>query len=193
MTQHPINIFKEWYGYALEGSPLQHPKAVCVSTIDQNGIPEARFVALKEVSEKGFTFCSALDSPKGISINANPNVALTFWWDHIERQVRIQGKALPISNAEADQFFAERRRDAQLTSLVSKQSNVLENPEILEQQLQEFTTQLAGKPVPRPDNWGGYHVNPVRMEFLKFQENRLHERTLFIHNGYGWTSCLLQP
>jgi pyridoxamine 5'-phosphate oxidase len=98
-----------------------------------------------------------------------------------------------ISNAEADQFFGERRRDAQLTSWASKQSNVLKNPEALEQQLQEFKTQFEGKTVPRPENWSGYHINPSRMEFLKFQENRLHERTLFIHDGYEWKSCLLQP
>jgi pyridoxamine 5'-phosphate oxidase len=193
MTQHPIEIFKEWYGHALESSPLQHPKAVCISTIDKNGFPEARFVALKDVSEKGFTFCSALDSAKGISIDANPIVALTFWWDHIERQVRVQGKALRISDAEADQFFRERPRDAQLTSLASKQSTILENPEGLEQKLQELDTQFEGRSIPRPKKWSGYHINPSRIEFLKFQENRLHERTLFIYNDNDWTSCLLQP
>lgn len=193
MTQHPIDIFKEWYSHALESSPLQHPKAVCVSTLNKNGIPEARFVALKSVSEKGFTFCSALDSAKGISLDANPNVALTFWWDHVERQVRIQGQASLISDVEADQFFRERLRDAQLTSLASRQSNILENPEVLEQQLKELATQFEGKSIPRPENWSGYHINPLSIEFLKFKENRLHERTLFTLNDYGWTSCLLQP
>ena len=189
----PINLFLEWYEAATQNSPLQHPKAVCISTVNARGEPEARFVALKEVSGAGFVFCTALDSPKGLELADNDSVALTFWWDHLERQIRIVGTATRISDEEADRYFQERRKDAQLTSLVSEQSEPLEQPEQLEKRLQEVEKQFEGQEVPRPENWGGYCVRPMRLEFLKFKANRLHERTLFTRDADGWTERLLQP
>ncbi len=190
---NPINLFLEWYTQATQNSPLQHPKAVCVSTVNMRGEPEARFVALKEASQAGFIFCTAFDSPKGLEIDANPNVALTFWWDHIERQVRVVGTATRISDEDAERYFQERRKDAQLTSLVSEQSQPLAHPEQLEKRLQEVEKQFDGEEVPRPENWGGYCVRAKRLEFLKFKANRLHERTLFTCDVNGWTKQLLQP
>ena len=193
MSTNPIDLFLEWYTAATQNSPLQHPKAVCVSTINPSGEPEARFVALKEASESGFTFCSSFDSPKGMDISANNSVALTFWWDHIERQVRVVGAATCISDKAADQYFRERRRDAQLISLVSEQSRTLERPDVLEMKLREAEARFEGQEVPRPENWGGYCVQPKRLEFLKFKTNRLHERTLFTCETDGWSKQLLQP
>ena len=190
---NPTDLFRQWYAQATHNSPLQHPKAVCVSTVNQKGEPEARFVALKEVSEAGFTFCSAFDSPKGLEIDTNPNVALTFWWDHTGRQVRVVGTATRISDEEADRYFAERHKDAQITSLVSKQSQPLERLEDLEARLREAEMKFAGREVPRPKNWGRYCVRPKRLEFLTFRANRLHERTLFTCSAEGWSKQRLQP
>lgn len=190
---NPTSLFLEWYQAATQNSSLQHPKAVCVSTVNQGGEPEARFVALKEVSKAGFVFCSAFDSPKGLEIDANPNVALTFWWDHIERQVRVVGTATRISDEEADRYFQERRRDAQLTSWASAQSQSLEHPKQLKTRLQEVEEQFEGQAVPRPENWGGYCVRAKKLEFLKFKTNRLHERTLFTRSSDGWKEQSLQP
>ena len=193
MTRSPIDLFLEWYAQATQNSPLQHPKAVCVSTVDKHGVPRARFVALKNVSETGFTFCSAFDSPKGLELDTNPNIALTFWWDHIERQVRVSGMATRISDEEANHYFQERSKDAQLTSLVSEQSKPLEQPEALEERLHKARAQYEDQEVPRPQNWGGYCVRPMRLEFLKFKANRLHERTLFTCDADRWSKQLLQP
>ncbi len=193
MTPNPVDLFLEWYKTATQNSPLNHPKAVCVSTVNASGEPEARFVALKEVSGAGFVFCTAFDSPKGLELADNPNVALTFWWDHIERQVRVSGTAARISDEEADRYFQGRRKDAQLTSLVSEQSQPLEQLERLEKRLQEVEAQFEGQEVPRPENWGGYCVKPKRLEFLKFKADRLHERMLFTYDVNGWIKQLLQP
>ena len=193
MQQNPLDIFQDWYALALRNSPLKHPKAVCVSTISPRGIPEARFVALKNVTEAGFVFCSSLDSAKGVAIAANTNVALTFWWDHVERQVRVSGTATRISSEDADRHFSERRRDAQLTTVASEQSEPLESQTALEERLRKVEAQFEGKDVPRPANWGGYLVKPLRIEFLEFQANRLHTRTLFTCENTGWTRQLLQP
>ncbi|NJO98888.1 MAG: pyridoxamine 5'-phosphate oxidase [Pleurocapsa sp. CRU_1_2] len=193
MTEDPIQIFQNWYAEATQNSPLQHPKAVCVSTINPEGIPEARFVALKAVSTKGFTFCSSLNSAKSIAIALNSYVALTFWWDHIERQVRVKGTAKRISDEDADKYFQERHRDAQLTSVVSEQSALLENSAQLEQKLHEVKKQLENREIPRPDNWGGYCIKPISIEFLRFQTNRFHNRLLFTFNEDKWSKQLLQP
>lgn len=193
MTEDPIQIFQNWYTEATQNSPLQHPKAVCVSTINPEGIPEARFVALKAVSKTGFTFCSSLNSAKSIAISLNSHVALTFWWDHIERQVRVKGTAKRILDEDADKYFQERHRDAKLTSVVSEQSTLLKNPARLEQKLQEVKKQLEDKEIPRPDNWGGYCIKPISIEFLRFQTNRFHNRILFTCNQGKWSRQLLQP
>jgi len=193
VTEDPIQIFQNWYTEATQNSPLQHPKAVCVSTINPEGIPEARFVALKAVSKTGFTFCSSLNSAKSIAISLNSHVALTFWWDHIERQVRVKGTAKRILDEDADKYFQERHRDAKLTSVVSEQSTLLKNPARLEQKLQEVKKQLEDKEIPRPDNWGGYCIKPISIEFLRFQTNRFHNRILFTCNQGKWSRQLLQP
>ncbi len=189
----PINLFLEWNKAATQNSPLQYPEAVCLSTVNARGEPEARFVALKEVSQAGFIFCTAFGSPKGLEVDANNSVALTFWWDHIERQVRIAGTATRISDKEADRYFSERRRDAQLIAWASAQSQPLSQLERLEAKLQEVEARFGGKEVPRPKNWGGYCVKPTRLEFQKIKTNRLHERTLFTCDANGWTKQLLQP
>lgn len=192
MNQTPIDLFKTWYEEALHNSLLKHPKAVCISTVDPEGTPEARFVALKDVSEAGFVFCSSLTSDKATAIAANAKVALTFWWDHIERQVRVTGKAKLISDADAERYFQGRRRDAQLTSHVSAQSSDLDKPE-LKAKLQKAEAEFRDKPVPRPATWGGYCVQPERIEFLTFAENRLHKRVLFTLKSGTWEKSLLQP
>ena len=140
----------------------------------------------KDVSQAGFTFCSSLNSAKSIAITLNSHVALTFCWDHIERQVRVKGKAEYISDEDADRYFQERHRDAQITSVVSEQSAILKNPAQLEQKLHEVKQQFADRRIPRPENWGGYCVKPISIEFLKFQTSRLHNRILFTCNEGKW-------
>ena len=145
---------------------------MCVSTVDPQGLPEGRFVDLKTFSEDGLVFCTRYDSRKGLSLAVNPCAALTFWWDHIERQVRIVGPVQRIADAEADRHFQGRPRDAQLTMWASHQSAVLNDPAALELRVREMRLKFADAPVPRPAAWGGYRVNPSRMEFLTFKATR---------------------
>ncbi|PZD71952.1 Pyridoxine/pyridoxamine 5'-phosphate oxidase [Acaryochloris thomasi RCC1774] len=193
MKPNAIDVFRDWFALALKDSPLQHPKAMCLSTVNEDAIPEARFVALKKVSDEGFVFCSSLESPKALSIATHSNVALTFWWDHIERQVRIRGQASQISDADAEYYFHERRRDAQLTTLASQQSTPLSSQAELEESLRVIKKRYEGHQIPRPHTWGGYCVKPEKIEFLEFQKNRLHIRTLYIFSRGKWSKFLLQP
>lgn len=189
----PIALFREWYDSARDTSLLKHRGAVCLSTVDQEGFPDGRFVDLKTFSESGFVFCTRFDSAKGVALAANPRAALTFWWDHIERQVRVLGPVERISDADADRYFQQRPRDAQLTTWASHQSAPLEDLAALERRVREMQIEFADAPVPRPAEWGGYRVAPTRLEFLTFRATRLHERLQFYRTGDVWSKRWLQP
>jgi pyridoxamine 5'-phosphate oxidase len=189
----PMQLFHEWLSAAFAAGGLRHPRAVCVSTVDADGAPTARFVDLKEATASGFVFCARQDSPKGLALAANPHVALTFWWDPIERQVRVTGVAERITGSAADELFRSRSRESQLASVVCRQSAPLDDPAALLQRHEALRQQLAGRPIPRPESWGGYRVTPARIEFLTFRTNRLHERLLFTRTGDGWRQQWLEP
>ena len=166
---------------------------MCLSTVDEHGVPEGRFVDLKELSDQGFIFGTHLDSPKARTVAANPHVALTFWWDHVERQVRVVGRAERLSDTAADALFATRPREAQITSWGSHQSDTLLDSMAFEQRLADARRRFADVDVPRPPHWGAYCVVPGRMEFLEFRASRIHIRTLFERDPTGWRRSLLQP
>lgn len=189
----PFALFRDWQAAARRASPLAHPNAVCVSTADEHGVPEGRFVDLKGVSEAGFVFCTHLESRKAQTLAANPKVALTFWWDHIERQVRVVGLAERISSAEADAIFRTRSRDAQLTSWASQQSALLPDPAELTSRAEAVQRRFDRADIPRPTHWGGYRVVPSRLEFLAFRANRRHERLVFERREGEWVRYWLQP
>lgn len=192
--EDPIEKFESWWKAAVLETPLKQKSAVCVSTVGRDGFPSGRFVDLKAVDADGFTFCTYLDSEKGRHLAANPKVALTIWWDHVGYQVRVKGVAETIPADEALAHWAARSRSAQLTTLCSKQSRVLESAEDLQQQLRDAEVQYRGVDVPKPATWGGYQVRPVSIEFLTFSDTRLHKRELFERDETGrWRVTLLQP
>lgn len=191
--ESPVGKFERWWQEALADSPLKQKSAVCVSTIDEEGFPTGRFVDLKSVSERGFVFCTSFESAKGQHIQRNPRTAITVWWDHVGYQVRIIGNAEAIASAEADQFWNERSRSARLTTTAFEQSKPMATENELAARLQEASEELADRNIPRPDNWGGYCVAPVSIEFLTFRESRLHLRELFERKGNDWVKQILQP
>lgn len=193
MQSNPIDLFRQYYDEARADSPLAHPQAFCLSTIGSDGTPEARFVALKEILDEGFVFCSSADSAKGQEIAKNPAVALTFWWDNAEKQVRISGRAETVDDERSDRYFARRYRASQITSHASKQSAPIDDPADLKHLVQDFEDRYKDEAIPRPDNWKGYLVRPHRIEFLGFRSDRLHERTLFVRDDRGWLKSYLQP
>ena len=189
----PLVLFRSWWETSRTASQSKHPGAVCLSTVNENGAPEGRVVDLKELSDRGFVFGTHLDSPKARALATNPHVGLTFWWDHIERQVRVVGRAEKLSDAGADALFATRHREAQVTSWGSQQSALLLDPTAFEQRLADIRRRFADVAVPRPLHWGAYCVVPLRIEFLEFRASRLHIRTLFERDSTGWRRSRLQP
>ena len=191
--KNPIEKFQQCWQTALLNSPLNQKSAVCVSTIDSGGFPSGRFVDLKTVNELGFTFCTYLDSAKGKHLNQNPKTALTVWWDHVGYQVRVVGVAQSIEESDAVVFWKTRSRDAQLTTTAFEQSQPLATEEELTSRAEVVAKMHLDTDIPKPQNWGGYCVKPVSIEFLTFKESRLHLRELYEKNERGWIKCLLQP
>jgi pyridoxamine 5'-phosphate oxidase len=193
METNPINIFNQWFDKELKLTKVRIPTACCLSTIGLDNYPNARFISLKGVVENNFIVAGTLTSRKGLEINAINNVALTFWWTETERQIRIQGNAKVISNELADKYFAERNRDSQIVSIVSNQGQALNDIETLNKKYQETETNFLDKLLTRPENWGGYSIQPNRIEFLEFKSTRFHDRKLYELTNAQWIETTLQP
>ena len=189
----PTLKFKNWYEDELQKTNVRIPSACCLSTLGEDGYPNARFVSLKEVKDDLFIITGPQASRKGIELNSHSKAALTFWWTATERQVRIQGDATILKEEDADKYFDERNREAKLVAHVSKQSAVIERPEILDEAYKTADQQFSGKDIPRPKDWSGFYIKPVRMEFLEFKSTRFHKRTLFEKIGESWNVQFLQP
>jgi pyridoxamine 5'-phosphate oxidase len=193
MNMTPIELFSQWYRDEISVTKVKIPSACCLSTIGLDGFPNARFVSFKGVKNDYLIVTGPVTSRKGIEIKTNKKVALTFWWTETERQVRIQGIASSISEQLADKFFQERNRESQIVSIISNQGQELQHIEELVERYKEIEIQFSGKTLRRPENWGGYYIEPVRIEFLDFQSTRFHDRQLYEKSSGQWTVKQIQP
>lgn len=192
MAEDPHSLFEQWLALAHESEP-NDPNAMALATADAAGRPSLRMVLLKGHDARGFAFYTNLDSRKGNEIAANPSAALLFHWKTLRRQVRIEGAVEPVTDDEADAYFASRSRDSRLGAWASDQSRPLDRRQRFEARYQEVRARFEGADVPRPPRWSGFRVVPRRIEFWTDREHRLHERRLFERAGSGWTEGLLYP
>lgn len=191
--EQPITLFKKWLNEELALTKVRIPTAVCLSTIGTDNYPNARFVSFKEIADDSFVITGPLNSKKGIEIIENENVALTFWWTETEKQIRIQGCAKTISDALADKYFSERKRESQIISIVSNQGQELKIINDLENEFKSINSSSEGKDLKRPKSWGGFFIYPKRIEFLSFKESRFHDRKLYTKLNDEWEFMQLQP
>lgn len=191
----PIEHFRSLLAAAqsLDRTLLPEPTAMTLSTVGADGQPSARLVLLKAVDDRGFVFYTNLRSRKGRELDANPRVALTFHWQPLEVQVRIEGVAEQVDDAEADEYFATRARGSQIGAWASDQSEPLAQDSDLDARFAAMEKRFAGRDVPRPPHWSGYRVIPARVEFWRSRPSRLHERRLFVRKGNEWRETLLYP
>jgi pyridoxamine 5'-phosphate oxidase len=192
MTTDPLRLFEEWFALALETEP-NDSNAMALATADAAGRPSVRMVLLKGHDERGFVFYTNLDSRKGGDLAANPHAGLLFHWKSLRRQIRVEGPVGPVSDAEADAYFATRGRDSQLGAWASDQSRPLDARETFERRYEEVRARFEGGDVPRPPRWSGWRVGPERIEFWTDRAHRLHERQLFTRAGESWVEGLLYP
>jgi pyridoxamine 5'-phosphate oxidase len=172
---------------------LREPTAMNLATVDADGRPSSRMVLLKKVDERGFVFYTNLESRKGRELAGNPNAALCFFWEPLMEQVRVEGVADPVSDEEADAYWATRSRDSQIGAWASRQSEPLDSRESLEKRFDEIKARFRNRPVPRPPHWSGYRLRPALIEFWVGADSRLHQRTRYRKRGETWTVDLLNP
>jgi pyridoxamine 5'-phosphate oxidase len=189
----PVALFEEWFSLACAREP--DANAMALATASADGEPDVRMVLMKGVDQSGVTFFTHRTSPKGRDLAANPKAALAFYWKSIRRQVRFRGTIAEVSAGEADAYFAERARNAQLGAWFSRQSETLESREALERAMAETEPRFAGRDVPRPPHWTGYRLTPLAVEFWASRAYRLHDRLLFERGSAKdrWTSRRLWP
>ena len=164
-----------------------------LATATPDGKPSARVVLLKGFDEHGFVFYTNYEGRKARELELNPNCSLVFYWGELERQVRIEGRTVRVSDEESDAYFDSRPRGSRLGAWASEQSRPVESRAKLEECLKELEEEYEGREVPRPPFWGGYRVEPERMEFWQGRENRLHDRLLYTRSDEGWEITRLQP
>jgi pyridoxamine 5'-phosphate oxidase len=193
MADDPFALFEAWFAEA-KAAEINDPDAMALATADKEGDPSVRMVLLKGHGPEGFVFYTNEESNKGRDLAENPNAALLFHWKSLRRQVRIEGWVERVDDAEADAYFATRSRESQLGAWASDQSSPLPNRATFEDRYERMKLRFEGEQVPRPDNWGGYRVIPLVMEFWQDREHRLHERRVFLARDDGsWSEGLLYP
>jgi pyridoxamine 5'-phosphate oxidase len=192
VTTDPFALFHEWFAEA-RSSEINDPEAMAVATADLSGRPSVRMVLLKGHGRDGFVFYTNEGSAKGGQLAENPRAALLFHWKSLRRQVRIEGTVEPVSDEQADAYYATRARESQLGAWASDQSRPLDARETLEQRLEEVKRRFEGQDVPRPPYWRGYRIVPERIEFWVERQYRVHERRLFTLEDGSWSEGLLYP
>ena len=191
----PFSLFADWLDDAFaakERGVLPEPTAMVVATA-AGGRPSARTVLLKGADAGGFVFYSNYDSRKGRELHADPEVALHFGWYPLHRQVRVEGVVSPVSAEESDTYFASRPRGSQLGAWASAQSSEVASRDELTASYAAAERRFVDGEVPRPQNWGGYRVEPGSIEFWQGQPSRMHDRLLYRRSTDGWTIVRLAP
>ena len=191
-TADPNSLFAEWLREA-EASEPNDPNALALATVDSQGMPNVRMVLLKGYDAEGFVFYTNFESAKGEELAAQPKAALLFHWKSLRRQVRVRGTVAPVSQAEADAYFASRPRTSRLGAWASQQSRPLESRFALEKAVAVYAARYPIGEVPRPPYWSGYRLTPVEMEFWKDMPFRLHNRVQYRRTAGGWETSRLYP
>lgn len=196
VAEDPAEQFHRWFDEALQASPGEwfEANAMTLATCDSLGRVTARIVLLKGFEGDAPVFFTSYASNKGRQLAENPSAALCFYWSHLERQIRIEGRVEKVDPTLSDRYFQSRPRGSQLGALASEQSAVVESRQVLEDRVAELDAQFRGHEVPRPETWGGYRLHTNRYEFWQGRPDRVHDRILYLREEAGaWQRKRLSP
>ncbi len=190
-SQNPFSQFGKWLSEAVNSEEAE-PTAMVLSTVDADMQPHSRVVLLKEFTENGFVFFTNYEGNKGLQIAENMKVSLLFFWQSLERQVRITGTAEKISDRDSDDYFHSRPAESRVGAWASPQSRVISEYEVLTNRFEEYKNKF-GNDIPRPPHWGGFVVKPTTFEFWQGRPNRLHDRLYYTQQNQNWKIERLAP
>ena len=188
----PIEQWHRWYGDAVEAQCVE-PNAFVLGTINQEGWPQSRYVLVRGVDERGFTFFTNYESAKSHQLGAEPRASMLFSWLQLHRQVRVVGEVERVPEPESDEYFASRPRASQVGAWSSPQSQPIPDRAWLEQRVEQMGATFGDAPVPRPVFWGGWLLRPTRFEFWQGRPSRLHDRLVYAPLDGGWQITRLAP
>jgi pyridoxamine 5'-phosphate oxidase len=188
-----LDQFRLWFDDAARDPAIPDANAMQLATAGADGRPGVRTVLLKGLDERGLVFYTNHDSAKGRDLAANPQAAVVFAWLAHERQIRVDGPATRLDDAEAEAYFSSRPRGSQIGAWASPQSQVIGTRAELEDAVRAAEHRFAGHPVPKPPHWGGYRIAPVTVEFWQGRADRLHDRIRYRHDGSRWVIERLAP
>lgn len=187
----PMVVFSSWYAVARRSAP-HHPTAMALATATPDGRPSVRMLLLKGVVDGAFRFFTNFESRKGLELAENPRAALLFHWPWMARQVRVEGTVHRLADSDAQEYFASRPRESQLSAAVSPQSRPASRADLLADRA-AYDLSLGGAPVPLPAFWGGYALQPESIELWIGDPARLHHRHLYRRRDDGWQYEELAP
>jgi pyridoxamine 5'-phosphate oxidase len=189
---NPWVQFSKWYDQAAQAH-IKNPDAMTLATATLDGTPSARIVLYKGLNSKGLRFFTNYQSRKSEELLQNPKAALVFYWSTLDRQIRIEGKIEVLSSRESDEYWNSRPRASRLSAIASPQSTPISNRQVIENQIQELTTQYQNQEIPRPENWGGFCLIPNRFEFWFAGNHRFHDRFCYLKKNTHWEMIQLAP
>ena len=192
VNKNPIFQFGKWFQDAKDAN-VHEPYAMTLATANKAGQPTARIVLMRKFDEKGFVFYTNYLSRKGNDILENPKAGLLFFWQDLERQVRIEGVLEKDTEQESDMYFQSRPHESKIGAWTSEQGKVIANRKVLEERFLEYSEKYPDEFVPRPPHWGGYLLRPTAIEFWQGRPSRLHDRILFTLENSIWKMERLAP
>ena len=189
----PFIVFKKWMSEAKKNE-INDPNAVALATVNESNQPDVRMVLLKEFNNNGFVFFTNLNSKKGTDLKKIPKASMCFHWKSLLRQVRISGDISLISDDEADKYFSSRSYLSRIGAWSSSQSKPMETRDAFLNKIEEYKNKYADQnDVPRPKHWSGFLLSPIRIEFWKDVEGRLHQRLEYSKDKNFWKRQILYP
>jgi pyridoxamine 5'-phosphate oxidase len=188
---NPYDQFEKWFNEVLS-SDFVEPTAMTLCTVSESNMPSARVVLLKKADPRGYVFFTNYDSKKGTEITYNPKASLLFYWDKLERQVRIEGVIEKISTEESEEYFKSRPYESRLGAWASRQSQQLKTRFSLLRDVAKLMIKYPSD-VPLPEFWGGYRLVPVYYEFWQGRASRLHDRIVYHKRNDVWIKSRLYP
>lgn len=192
ISNNPADVFAKWLDEAI-AAQVSEPTAMVLSTVNENGRPISRVVLLKELKDNKLIFFTNYHSAKGHQMELNPQVAVLFFWDELERQVRINGVVSKIPSSESDAYFNSRPRESRIGAIISPQSQVIGSREELQKGFDEMSGRAGDEQIRRPEHWGGFAIAIDEAEFWQGRPGRLNDRIRFRRKDGSWIKERLAP